>query len=115
MRGVCKKCGCTENDPCFHPDYGCCWWVDDSHELCSHCADEEIANDPRTKHCIGSHERDEHEDDEFVAVTAVGPHPDDASPCDICERERCIGVEACLVNYGENVYFIRRQEYESDD
>lgn len=24
--GVCRICGCTENDPCFHPDHGTCWW-----------------------------------------------------------------------------------------
>lgn len=52
--GVCKICGCTENDPCYHPDYGTCWWVDDTHELCSHCADPEIAEDPATVHCINS-------------------------------------------------------------
>ncbi len=54
MYGVCKICGCKENDPCFHPDWGMCWWVDDSHELCSHCADPEIYNDPATTHCINS-------------------------------------------------------------
>ena len=52
--GVCKICGCTDNDPCFHPEHGTCWWADDSHELCSHCADEKIYNDPATKHCINS-------------------------------------------------------------
>lgn len=52
--GVCKICGCTDNDPCYHPDYGNCWWVDDTHELCSHCADPEIAEDPATVHCINS-------------------------------------------------------------
>ena len=52
--GVCKVCGCTENDPCYHPDHGTCWWVDDTHELCSHCADHEIAEDPQTVHCINS-------------------------------------------------------------
>ena len=44
--GVCRVCGCTDNDPCLNPEYGNCWWVDDTHELCSHCADETIANDP---------------------------------------------------------------------
>ncbi len=42
------------DDPCFHPDWGMCWWVDDTHELCSHCADPEIADDPNTRHCINS-------------------------------------------------------------
>lgn len=54
MYGVCKICGCTDNDPCENPDYGACWWVDDSHELCSHCADKEIYNDPGTVHCVNS-------------------------------------------------------------
>lgn len=52
--GVCRVCGCTDNDPCLNPEYGNCWWVDDTHELCSHCADETIANDPATQHCINS-------------------------------------------------------------
>lgn len=47
-------CGCRDNDPCFHPDWGMCWWVDDTHELCSHCADPEIADDPETSHCVNS-------------------------------------------------------------
>lgn len=54
MYGVCKICGCTEKDPCYHPDWGMCWWVDETHELCSHCADLEIKNDPATEHCINS-------------------------------------------------------------
>lgn len=53
-RGICKVCGCADNDPCFNPLHGNCWWVDDTHELCSHCADPEIANDPKTKHCINT-------------------------------------------------------------
>ena len=54
--GVCKKCGCTDTDPCYHPNWGNCWWVDDTHELCSHCADPEIANDPNTEHCVNSND-----------------------------------------------------------
>ena len=49
--GVCKVCGCTLKDPCFNPRYGTCWWWDETHELCSHCADKEIAEDPETVHC----------------------------------------------------------------
>lgn len=52
--GICKVCGCTDNDPCFHPEHGNCWWVDDTHELCSHCADPKIANSPEVRHCINS-------------------------------------------------------------
>lgn len=54
MYGVCKVCGCTDNDPCFHPDYGMCWWVDETHELCSHCADPEIAESPEVQHCYNT-------------------------------------------------------------
>ena len=56
--GVCRVCGCTDMNPCYHPDHGNCWWVDDEHTLCSHCADlcddpsENICNDPQTVHCI---------------------------------------------------------------
>lgn len=52
--GICKVCGCTDNDPCFNPEHGNCWWVDETHELCSHCADPKIYNDPATNHCINS-------------------------------------------------------------
>lgn len=52
--GVCKICGCTDNAPCHNPLHGNCWWVDETHELCSHCADPEIYNDPQTSHCINS-------------------------------------------------------------
>ncbi|MDR1981351.1 MAG: hypothetical protein LBQ39_07020 [Tannerellaceae bacterium] len=47
--GVCRVCGCTEYDPCYHPDYGSCWWNNEEETLCSHCADEAIANDPATE------------------------------------------------------------------
>ena len=50
--GVCKMCGCTDNDACFNPKVGNCWWVDGTHTLCSHCAEETIAKDPLTVHCF---------------------------------------------------------------
>ena len=34
MPGVCRECGCTDECACQPP----CWWVDDSHTLCSACA-----------------------------------------------------------------------------
>jgi len=37
--GTCKKCGCTDTNACCHSEYGPCSWVDDTHELCSHCLD----------------------------------------------------------------------------
>lgn len=54
--GVCRVCGCTENDPCYHPDYGTCWWADEEHTLCSHCAEKRIAEDPLTAHCVNTKE-----------------------------------------------------------
>ena len=53
-QGICRICGCTDEDPCFNPIVGNCWWVDDAHTLCSHCADEAISNAPETIHCINS-------------------------------------------------------------
>lgn len=52
--GVCRVCGCTEKDPCFHPEYGNCWWVDSNMTLCSHCADPKLFQDPATVHRINS-------------------------------------------------------------
>ena len=46
----CPKCGCTESNACTHPDFGTCWWVNDSIDTCSHCFFEEIAKDPHTEH-----------------------------------------------------------------
>lgn len=37
LEGECYLCGCTDNKACVHPDLGPCWWVDESHNLCSHC------------------------------------------------------------------------------
>jgi len=49
--GVCRICGCTEENPCFHPHAGTCWRVDPS--LCSHCAENlGLLNNPQTIHCI---------------------------------------------------------------
>lgn len=52
--GICRVCGCTENDPCYHPDHGTCWWDDEEHTICSHCADPHITDDSGTEHCINS-------------------------------------------------------------
>ena len=35
--GTCTKCGCTDNNACWSHILGGCWWVDDTHELCSFC------------------------------------------------------------------------------
>lgn len=50
MYGVCRICGCTENIACQHPDHGACWWIDNTHTLCSHCGIDEIKNDAATTH-----------------------------------------------------------------
>lgn len=53
LKGMCKKCGCTENDPCYHPEFGTCWWENEDMELCSHCANSEISDDLQTKRAKG--------------------------------------------------------------
>jgi len=58
-KGVCRICGCTEDDPCHNPNVGNCWWADESQTICSHCADKTIAEDPETKHCINSNSDDD--------------------------------------------------------
>lgn len=46
--GTCKKCGCTDANACFHPDYGPCSWADPgTFELCSFCRD--FPDDPAVK------------------------------------------------------------------
>lgn len=47
--GICKECGCTHHDPCRHPEYDTCWWENEDQNLCSHCANPEIRNDPMTE------------------------------------------------------------------
>ena len=52
--GVCRVCGCTASNACWHPSYGSCCWVEP--DLCSHCATVEqggygIGDDPDTCHC----------------------------------------------------------------
>ena len=37
--GICKLCGCMENNACSDPDTGTCFWVAD--DLCSACATAE--------------------------------------------------------------------------
>ena len=48
--GVCRECGCTEDNACFHPEHDACYWLDDEQTLCSHCGIEEIKNDSATEH-----------------------------------------------------------------
>jgi len=60
-RGVCRVCGCTINDPCWHPEYGFCSWADNAHTICSHCWNENIENDMSTIHCVNSTGADEYQ------------------------------------------------------
>lgn len=53
-KGICRICGCTDNDPCFNTQVGYCWWTDDSHTLCSHCADDKLSSNPETRHCVNT-------------------------------------------------------------
>lgn len=43
--GICRICGCTYDNACLHPDFGPCFWMDDTkQDLCSHCL--ELKDDP---------------------------------------------------------------------
>ena len=53
-KGTCRVCGCTHEDPCWHPEAGYCSWADETETICSHCMAEELADDPQTIHCINS-------------------------------------------------------------
>ncbi|MFA5420290.1 MAG: hypothetical protein WC341_17690 [Bacteroidales bacterium] len=44
MYGTCVICGCTDESACVHPTAGPCWWIDETHQLCSHCV--EYIDDP---------------------------------------------------------------------
>lgn len=48
--GTCAICGCTEDNACYNPYYGRCWWVGLSRTLCSHCAIIDIADSCDTVH-----------------------------------------------------------------
>lgn len=85
--GVCQNCGCTDNNPCYNPSAGYCWWVDDTHTLCSHCAEPTIANDPETVHCVNTDNPEitricEHCGEEFVLneFNSMAPY----AMCDTC-------------------------------
>lgn len=54
MNEKCTKCGCTYNNPCWHPKYGFCWWTNAEHTLCSHCSEKKIKDDPKTVHCVNN-------------------------------------------------------------
>lgn len=44
VTGICRNCGCVEEEACFSEEHGACWWVNDAGHaapratsLCSHC------------------------------------------------------------------------------
>jgi hypothetical protein len=43
MYGTCKICGCTDNNACRIPGEENCHWVNEEHDLCSHCVTAFIA------------------------------------------------------------------------
>lgn len=51
LSGICKVCGCSQYNPCYHPQYGFCWWADRKATICSHCKKRKIRNSPLTQHC----------------------------------------------------------------
>lgn len=38
---LCRRCACSERDPCYDESFGTCWWVES--DLCSICADPRTA------------------------------------------------------------------------
>jgi hypothetical protein len=48
--GTCNICGCTDNSACYHPDFGPCWWMNQEHDICSHCV--ELPDDPRVERIV---------------------------------------------------------------
>ena len=38
IRGVCKKCGCSQTTPCLDHWGHACAWIDATHTLCTACA-----------------------------------------------------------------------------
>jgi len=85
--GVCKKCGCTDTDPCYNPSYGNCWWVDETHELCSHCADQDIADDPETCHCINSEDKYYQSVADVLACKNCKHWTKDKDSCDVKDED----------------------------
>jgi DNA-directed RNA polymerase subunit RPC12/RpoP len=49
--GVCKVCGCTENNACM-TEVGPCFWVNEEKDLCSNCVQEnDIFQPMHVYHC----------------------------------------------------------------
>jgi len=38
--GRCQGCGCSDEQPCLDVDDEPCFWIDETHTLCSRCADK---------------------------------------------------------------------------
>lgn len=56
MIRTCEKCGCTDQNPCFHPHWGFCYWPSRTLDICSHCLSKELEEDPETIHCVSGME-----------------------------------------------------------
>ncbi|KAF0200606.1 MAG: hypothetical protein FD170_3355 [Bacteroidetes bacterium] len=89
-----------EHTPCIHPDHGACWWVDDEHELCSHCSIEEIATDPATER---------HQDDPCIIS-------DWNCPYHACMTDHCQGkhVAASGSDFGPGICALKKPEVEDN-
>lgn len=48
QKGICRVCGCSEDNACYNPQCGSCSWVDETETLCSHCHLKAIRFDPNT-------------------------------------------------------------------
>lgn len=35
--GICRRCGCADDDACWNDLTGPCHWTDEAHTLCSEC------------------------------------------------------------------------------
>lgn len=55
MYGICKICGCTDQNACVSFMGGPCYWLDDTHMLCSCCRswkDTDISGNRRANHLV---------------------------------------------------------------
>lgn len=55
MYGICKICGCTDNNACVSGIEGPCYWIDKEHTLCSSCRlwkDTDVSGYPKVQHQV---------------------------------------------------------------
>lgn len=51
MYGICKVCGCTDNNACVSVN-GPCYWLNKEHDLCSECSDWQELIYPKSQRLI---------------------------------------------------------------